>query len=315
MKNFLCIAGLSLALGGMSPAQSEAMYEEEPGSPSEEENQHFRVLSEELLKTSSEMWFLLSSISSRSDADSASARFLELLTRTFELDNQLSNAPIIPSIEAECAGMMDGMQLRILEILDETHSEFVSLCRANCYGSNRLKKAFLKAVSLGMFAEENLEFLQDPGSPLNDTETAQELARMQRLAEPDRAVLNVLISVKNERSADNAVPELCRLCQHFEALLPDEQIGRRAFSPQAQVQVNTVIEPIEPILWGIRSEIVRIAGLPGYEAENYDRFSEALDTIFENMGATHRMLFNSVFDASFRADLDSAMHENAFSSQ
>ncbi len=315
MKKLLYIAGLTLTLGNISPAQAQAMYEDAIDAPSNEEIAHYRVLGQEFLKTSTEMWFLLSSISSRTDADTSATLFAELLTRTFELDNQLSNAPIVPSAEAECAGMMDGMQLRILEVLDEIQLEFISLCRARCYGSSKLQNAFIKAVEMGLFPEETLEDLRNPGPQLNDAEAIQELNRMQKLAAPDRSVLNVLLSVHNETTATKAIQELFRLADHLQSLTPAEHVGKRKFGPKAQARANEIMAPIEAILWEIRTEIVRIAGIPGYETEKYDRFSESLDAIFENLGATHSPLFNTVFDASFRSDLDSAVQESVSASQ
>jgi hypothetical protein len=89
----------------------------------------------------------------------------------------------------------------------------------------------------------------------------------------------------------------------------------RDFAPRNQSVAREVLAPIEPILWAIRSEIVRIAALPGYEAETYDAFSDALDRVFECLAATHCNIFDSIFDSSFRCDLDNALQENAVSSQ
>lgn len=87
------------------------------------------------------------------------------------------------------------------------------------------------------------------------------------------------------------------------------------FPSEMQPHAQDILAPLEPILWAIRSEIVRIAALPGYEAETYDDFSVALDVVFESLAATHACMFDSVFDASFRSDLDNALRENSISSQ
>ena len=316
MRNWLYTAGLSLALGSMTPGLAFDVVELSPDeAPGSSEYSDYQLLSQQFLSTTSEMWFLLSGIASKESADAAAPRFAELVKLTFELDNKLSAMPVLPSGEAECAGMLDGMQLRILETLDDMHVEFVSLCRAHCYGSESLTRAFEDAVRLGMFSEEEVEQLHEPGAPLSDDEARLELVRLQRLAEPDQAVFNALVTVQDEVSASRAATELTRLSQRFKSLLPEAKVMHRAFAPQNQASAQAVMAPIEPLLWAIRSEIVRIAALPGYEAATYDEFSDALDRVFECLAAAHCNIFDSIFDASFRSDLDNALQENAVSSQ
>ncbi len=312
MKKMLYIAGLALALGQLTTAQEAVLLvDEQPASGEETDS---RQMWQDFLQTSSEMWFLLSGIGSQEDADKAASRFRELVQTTYELDNKLSSMPLI-SPDAECVGMMDGVQMRILETLDEMHVEFVSLCRANCYGSEALRKAFREAVRMGMFAEEDLALMKQPGAPLTDVESQAEIVRILRLQGPDRAVLELLLTVRDEKTASNAVVALMHLSQDFAALQPAQLRINRDFSPTMAGTAHEAMAAIEPVLWAIRSEIVRIAALPGYEAETYDSFSDALDRVFEGLESTHCVLFNSVFDASFRADLESALQENNLSSQ
>lgn len=312
MKKLLYIAGLSFALGQMTPVQAAAMLAEPP--PASDEVTESQQLGLEFLRTASEMWFLLSGIGSRDDADAAAARFQELVKRTFELDNRLSSLPLVTP-DSECVGMMDNVQMRILETLDDLHVEFVSICRANCYESEALSKAFEAAVQLGMFAQDDMELMHHPAAPLTEEEARVEIARIRQLVEPDRAVLDILVAVQDETSASAAAPELQKLSQQLRRLLPELKREHREFAPASVVVAREALAPIEPILWAIRSEIVRIAALPGYEAETYDVFSDALDSVFESLGATHCVLFDSVFDASFRADLENALQENNLSSQ
>lgn len=316
MRKWLYMAGLSLALGSVSPGLAYEVVELSPDDePVAADNSEYQELSNRFLSTTTEMWFLLSGIASKEGADAAAPRFAELVKLTFELDNKMSAMPILPTGDAECAGMLDGMQLRILETMDDMHVEFVSLCRAHCYGSAALTKAFEDAVRMGMFSEEEVEELREPGDPLSEDEARLELVRLKRLAEPDRAVFDVLVTVQDVSTASLAAPELTRLSQRFKSLLPEARVMNRDFAPQNQASAQEVLAPIEPILWAIRSEIVRIAALPGYEAETYDAFSDALDRVFECLAAAHCNIFDSIFDASFRSDLDNALQENAVSSQ
>lgn len=59
---------------------------------------------------------------------------------------------------------------------------------------------------------------------------------------------------------------------------------------------------------------MRIASLPGYDEMPYDNFSDALDRVYENLANSHSTWFEDVFDASFRSDLDEALHENVTTS-
>ncbi len=316
MKKLLYIAGLSLALGNISPAQAQEVIELDTPYPAAENADEAQSLGQEFLKTATEMWFLLSGISNREDADKAAPLFIEQVRITFELDNKLSNMPLV-SPESECAGMMDGVQMRILETLDDLHAEFLSLCRANCYGSAMLSRAFEEAVSMGMFAETDVELLQEqPAVPLTEEESGAEIQRIENLLEPDREVLRLLESVQDVKSAAEAAPSLLLLSRRFKPLEPPgEEMGSRAFTPATAMKAREAMTPIEPLLWSIRSEIVRIAALPGYEAETFDEFSDALDAIFEALGSTHCHLFESVFDASFRSDLEAALQENSISTK
>lgn len=314
MRKLLYMAGLSLALGNMSPAQAMTVLEIDEPEPVSAESNEARQLGMEFLQTASEMWMMLSGVSSKQDADRVAERFSELVKRTFELDNRLSSLPLV-SPEAECVGMMDSVQLRILETMDDLHVEFLSICRAHCYGSERLTLAFEQAIELGMFAEEDRELLQEPGEPLSESESMAEIVRLDRLEQPDREVLEVLVTVQDEEAASKAAVKLTSLSLLFKTLMPAQDVDNRGFAPTSAEAAREVQAQLEPILWSIRSEIVRIAALPGYEAETYDDFSVALDLVFESLDATHAQLFDSVFDASFRTDLDNALRENSISSQ
>lgn len=314
MRKLLYMAGLSLALGNMSPAQAMTVLELDEPEPVSAESNEARQLGMEFLQTASEMWMMLSGVSSKQDADRVAERFSELVKRTFELDNRLSSLPLV-SPEAECVGMMDSVQLRILETMDDLHVEFLSICRAHCYGSERLTLAFEQAIELGMFAEEDRELLQEPGEPLSESESMAEIVRLDRLEQPDREVLEVLVTVQDEEAASKAAVKLTSLSLLFKTLMPAQDVDNRGFAPTSAEAAREVQAQLEPILWSIRSEIVRIAALPGYEAETYDDFSVALDLVFESLDATHAQLFDSVFDASFRTDLDNALRENSISSQ
>lgn len=315
MKNLLYIAGLTLALGNMNPVRAQEVLELDAPAPAGEDMAAVRAMGEQFLRTVQEMWFMLSAINCKDDADLAATAFLEKVRITYELDNRMSNMPIV-SPDTECVGMMDGVQMRVLETLDDLHREFLSLCRVNCYGSEKLSLAFEEAVKLGMFAETDVELLQHvPVPPLSAEESLNEIQRINRLLKPDREVLEILEDVEDAKSATKAVSGLMLLTHQFRPLEPMPNMGSRAFTTETAMKAREAMAHIEPVLWEIRSEIVRIASLPGYEAETYDAFSDALDAVFELLSRTHCHLFESVFDASFRSDLESALQENSISTK
>lgn len=285
------------------------------------------VICRDFLQTVSDLWFLLSGIGNRQEADAQSAPFTELVHRICLLDEQLSSSstnsglPVEVEAEvhedaatAESAEMLDTLQLRILESFDDVNAEFLSLCRVQCYGSAKLATAFVEAAETGMFPEDALLSLQGQAVKPSAAETEQELVRRRNLEAPDRAVLTVLQQVKDVSSAQRAVAALTQLAGNLRQLVPEKVLDNRTFSDTARARVCAAYEPISPLLWGIRTELVRIAALPGYDTESYDTFSDALNSVFESIGATHNEWFDEVFDASFRSDMDEALQENAPSS-
>lgn len=298
----------AVVVSGMPAAAAETATAEEVG--------------QEFLQATSDLWFLLSGIRDKDDADRAADRFSELVRKVCDMDERLSemnmSAPLPMEDEDDdeaCAGRLDDIQVRILDSFDDLNNEFTSLCRVKCYGSSKLSQAFREAMATGMFAEDGMVMLHEMDLPMSEEQTQQELVRLKRLVEPDRAVLQVLEKVKDAGSADKAVAELSRLSQRLSTLMPEMDMNTYAMPESAAPSVKEAFAPIEPLLWGIRNELVRIAALPGYEAEPYDNFSAALETVFDSLGKTHSEYFDSVFDVYFRDDLDEAAHDKATTSK
>lgn len=310
----------SLALGTYSPASGGALSVDGAAVATPADTERVGL---EFLKATSDMWFLLSGIGNKEEADLAAPRFLELVQRIMELDELLSRLPMVPvvdtSVDAESdavhvVGMMDGVHLRILEAFEDLNTEFLGLCRQRCYHSERLRVAFCQAVASGMFSEEDVELLQSPPAPLDAEESRHEIVRLKRLVNPVRALLESLELVQDVESADKAAERLMVLTERLQKLMPETYQLNRTFADMTEPAVQEAIAPLIPLLWGIRSEIVRIASLPGYNTEPYNTFADALDSAFESLGETHGFCFENVFDASFRSDLDDAVRENATTS-
>lgn len=316
---FILVCLAAWGLGGPVAVAAEPVPGASSVSPQE-------AIYRDFVQSVSDLWFLLSGIGNAEEADRQAPAFADLVRRICLLDEQLSasstNSGLPVEVEAEVhedaetaqkAETLDALQLRILESFDDVNAEFLSLCRVRCYGSEKLMQAFVNASETGMFSEEALALLQW-NRYLSEREAEAELGRLKRLEEPDRAVLRVLEQVKDAASAQKAVAALTQISHRLQSLLPAESAQGSAFAEAARPRVNHAFEPIAPLLWGIRTELVRIAALPGYDGEAYDSFSDALNIVYDELGATHRMWFDDVFDASFRADLDDAAAENSSSS-
>ena len=323
MHNPLPILSCAVALGCLCPVQGEVVPAVPEGTTQHAETPQERIY-REFLQATTDMWFLLSGVGNEEDAVSAAPRFTELVTRICLLDEQLSQASTASGLPAEVeaevhedaetaavAGSLETLQVRILEAFEDVNAEFLSLCRVRCYGSAELAAAFVAAADTGMFAEEALALLAPGGEPMSDMESEEELARLRSLEEPDRAVLSVLQQVKDAASADKAAAALAKISQRLHNLAPQQPVGNRSFAERYRAGIRAAFEPLSPLLWGIRTELVRIAALPGYDTESYDAFSDALNSVYEDLDAAHSAYFNDVFDASFRADLDDALQENA----
>lgn len=265
---------------------------------------------QELLRVTNEMWFLLSGVADRKGADAAAPSFMKLIDEMEAIGKLLQGEDgMAQDLEA-----LDMLHYRIAEALDDLSAEFESLCRVNCYGSPALIKGFRRAVDSGVVGEEVVEDLTEPRPVLTEKEARHEISRFRRLAAPDRDLLLALQGVQDVESANRAIASLKSLAVRLENLQPKKEHADRRFSPSALRSAREAYAPVEPLLWGIRTELVRIASLPGYDEMPYDNFSDALDRVYENLANSHSTWFEDVFDASFRSDLDEALHENVTTS-
>ncbi len=324
MGRLLITAGIPLLLaqaasadGGVPDAEEQPLVGAEPAAASAGQGGTVDAMASlmkkdpvnayrDLLVATNELWFLLSGIRDKSDADKAAQRFGELVSRVSEMDENLQ---LTGGEEPQQRESLDQLRYQIMDAYCSVDSEFGGLCRVRCYGSQELVDAFQSAVAGGMFDANDLPLLEEH-KPFSDEEARVELARIKRLHAPDAAVLECLRLVTDSGSAREKAPELARLTALLRELLPDSKLQKRKFSDASAPSVRETCEPVESLLWGIRSEIVRIAGLPGYSDEPYDHFSDTLDAVYEVLNETHSEWFDDVFDESFRIDLDEAYREN-----
>lgn len=309
MKFPLISVGAAILLGLNAPAGAQSAVTAAAVPPSPQPG--FRGSpGQELLRVTNEMWFLLSGVVDRKGADSSAPRFQALIDEMDAVGKMLQGEDSM----AQDLEALDMMHYRIAEALEDLSSEFESLCRVNCYGSPSLIKAFRRAVESGIVGEEIVEDLKEPRPQLTDREARQEISRFRRLVEPDLALLQALQSVQDVETANRAIASLKSLASRLEGLQPKKEFADRSFGPAALRSAREAYAPVEPLLWAIRSELVRIVSLPGYDEAPFDKFSDTLDRVYECLGNSHSTWFEDVFDASFRSDLDDALHENATTS-
>lgn len=262
----------------------------------------------ELLRMSLDMWFVLSGVYDKRSADEAAPQFRKLMDDAVALSEKVySESAFEGEEESETHRRLD-------ESLTELTEEFVGLCGNRCYGSEKLLTEFRYSVEIGLMGDDCSPLLEEPRPLLTENEAKSELLRMKKLVLPDKDVLIVLQSVNDAASAQSAAIRLQSIAARLNTLVPEEALAERDFAPKAGSRARKAYAPIEPLLWGIRTEIVRIASLPGYHKTDFDSFSEALECVFRSLAETHYHFFDEVFDDSFHSDLDEALRENATTS-
>lgn len=295
---WVCIFVLAM---NVSPAENVA----EPTAPSK-----VGSVSARLLGVTNEMWFLLSGVVDKASADAVASRFNALAEESSRMSDELFDSDA-QALDVEA---LDQDTYRIAETYEDLSYEFESLCRARCFGSAALTAAFVKAMRMGVFSDDGMEFLQTTSIILSEQGAHAEISRLKSLELPDRELLGILTKVRDAHSADAAAPELSKLTKQLRLLLPENRLRLSNFTEPNRASAVAVCTVLEPVLWKIRAEIVRIVSLPGYDDDSFDSFSDALDSVFESLSETHAECFESVFDASFRSDLDDALHESVTSS-
>ncbi len=259
---------------------------------------------EQMLSVTNEIWRLLCGVVNKETADQAASRFGQLVKRSWQLSETMFGS------EAQDVESLNAQTYRIAEVYEEASYEFESLCKSQCYGSTALVNEFLKAMELGVFGDEEREKLQLTHVLLSPADAQREIDRLRRMESVDGELLDQLGRVQDAKSAEAVSPFIIVLAERMNKVRPAHRFGRTNIPESARPDFLRVCEELEPILWKIRNEIVRIVALDGYDREPFDSFSEALDSVYESLSLTHGECFDNVFDSSFRMDLDDALHGN-----
>ncbi len=286
----------SVVISAMAAAMSMNLLAAGPDTPIS--------VPEQMLAVTNEMWRLLCSVVNKETADQSANRFGQLVHMSWKLSESMFEG------EAQDVESLDARTYRIAEVYEEASYEFDSLCKTQCYGSAALVNEFLKAMELGVFGDEEREKLQLTHVLLSPADAQREVARLRRMEEVDGELVEQLGRVQDAKSAAAAVGPIVALAGRMNEGRPAHRFGRSNIPETIRPEFLQVCKQLEPVLWKIRNEIVRIVALDGYDREPFDSFSDALDSMYESMSLTHGECFDDVFDASFRMDLDDALHGN-----
>lgn len=259
---------------------------------------------EQMLAVTNEMWRLLCGVVNKETADQSANRFGQLVQKSWKLSETMFQG------EAQDVESLDAQTYRIAEVYEEASYEFDSLCKSQCYGSAPLVNEFLKAMELGVFGDEEREKLQLTHVLLSPGEAQREMTRLRGMEKVDTELLTQLGRVQNAQSAAAVASQITGLAGRMNKNRPAHRYGRANMPENTRQEFLRICDQLQPILWKIRNEIVRIVALDGYDSESFDSFSDALDSVYESLSLTHGECFDEVFDSSFRMDLDDALHGN-----
>ena len=270
------------------------------------ENQSELALARLLIQNSAELWLLLSGIQKQEMAEAQAQLFIESVQRLEKLHTQLEFR-----FNAKPDGFNSEEFESIIQYISELNmaidEEFLSLWRVDCYGSPALKFAFDRALNEGYFELPDGLSTARTQEQLSAEESHRELIRMQRLLDPDAAVVESLSRVTDANSAALAAAEIKVHTTRLQQLAPTQhEHSLRPLACHDSEAYKAAYAPLEKLLWALRNELVRIAALPQYDDAPYDDFSNALDQLFLNIASTHSRWYGEIFDDSFFIDLDDA---------
>lgn len=207
---------------------------------------------------------LVRSIKDEASAKAAAPRIAEIEKQCMELDARMEALFSQPlSADEEKKFLKTSEQL--FDLMGEFPKELSRLDVVKFYGSEDLKK------SLSLNAEANSEESLLPVSeedaplaapqPMTAEQEAAELARMAKLAKPDREFVQIIKGIRDEASYEAAQPALEKLANEYAKLLPAPEIDNSYFNDTASEAFRKVYDPVSKELALIHAEFERIAKL------------------------------------------------------
>ncbi len=275
-----------------------------------EKLQQVSQLHQEIISISQQIWTQLAAITNKQQADAAAKDFESKATRLTELDQELQAMEQDKSLGAPAKEAMAKLAPLVIESYVLMGSEFSAIFNKACFDSTSLQQAFDGALRGGFFFVSHFDDQPQDLPKLTPEEEALELARIQQLAQPDELAHHYLCQVRNAPTAKIVSIQLREPIAQLHKLRPEDDLGLKPFSPQAQQVYTKLRQPLEQSLWGIRTEYVRIASSFAPDSEDYNNLANTLDELYLSLEETHARFFSSIFDESFLNDMDEAYNSH-----
>ncbi len=263
-------------------------------------------VSRDIFQGTQKLWILLSQIDNKQKADEGAEEFRLLTRELIRLDMLLGDIEH-QNPEAEDSELTDS----IVEGYRAVDTEFISLYKARCFGSESLYQAFEELKGTNFFNTSTLPKSHPDLPKLNPTEEQSELARLKQLIAPDTAILKHLSQIDDTKSADYQCKAIIPYLQKLENLRPPTRYLYRYFTRTDGKRYSAAETQLQRLLWDMRTEYVRIAALPlNPLEESHELLAHTLDELYYNLEVTHHYWFTVVFDNSFILDMDEAFRES-----
>lgn len=207
---------------------------------------------------------LVRSIKDEASAKAAAPRIAEIEKQCMELDAQMEER-FSESLSADEEKKFLKTSEQLFDVMEEFPKELSRLDGVKFYGSEDLKKAL--SLNADANGEESLLPVGEEDAPLAapqpmtaEQETA-ELARMAKLAKPDREFVQIIKGIRDEASFEAAQPALDKLTAEYAKLLPAPEIDNSYFNDTASETFRKAYDPVSRELALIHAEFERIAAL------------------------------------------------------
>lgn len=241
---------------------------------------------------------LLQTVVDKASADAAAPGLLEETKK----QNDVTHTLVGVDFEGVAYDEEAYMELvpQIFALSEKVNDEFARLEKADCFGSEALKRA-VEEANKPVFSEgEGASSASgDPARPLTPEQEQAELARMRSLVSVDGELLSALRQVQSASTALSAVPALKACVQKLEKLEPEPAAANGYFEDTDKPGVVGAFRPVRDQLELIRNELLRIVALDGFQTKEFDPFNNAMDEIFRMLESTHDFWFGDIFDENF----------------
>ncbi len=238
---------------------------------------------------------LLQGIKDKATADAAAPGLLEETEKLNEVTRTLA-ALDFEGLSYDEEAYME-LVPQIFAASEDVNEEFARLEKADWYGSEALKHA-VEEANAPVFSDEEAS-RDEPSRPLTPEQEEAELERMRALVALDGELLATLKNISSATTASAAVPALRAYVAKLEKRKPDPETVDGYFEDADAPGVVGAFRPVRDKLELIRTELLRIVGLDGFQTKAFDPFNDAMDDVFRLLEETHDFWYGDIFDENF----------------